>query len=171
MKEINTKTKKKFSILFLVPIFFIFFYTVGQFIPVYFIDSNLRMRFYIFIFILLVVSVIWTIFKIVYNPKEGNIVKASVASLLIGFISFFIFGFWTIILFLGVWAEAATYYVKKSNPQVKIISRYVNEGAFGGGTEPGDYHMVVHRPFLFLFKIETSVDTISIDKNEWIKSN
>ena len=53
--------------------------------------------------------------------------------------------------------------------KVKIISRYINEGAFGGGTEKGDFHVVLSRPFLGAFKIETSVDTAKIDKRLWVK--
>lgn len=67
------------------------------------------------------------------------------------------------------WSVGSVYYVKKNNPKVKIISRYVNQCAYGGGTEPSDYHIVLYRPFLLFFKMETSIDTTKIDKADWIK--
>jgi len=169
MKDIFHRQKKKYNISILIIIFCLFSYTLGQFIPIYFIDSSLRMYFYVFILILLLVTIIWTVFKIVYKPNEYNVFSTALISLLIGLITFIVFGFWTIFLFLGVWAQAGTYYVKKSNPQIKIISRYVNLGATGGGTESEDFHIVLHRPILFLFKMETAIDTMTINKNEWIR--
>jgi len=68
-----------------------------------------------------------------------------------------------------VWTEAGTYYVSKKNPDVQIISRYINEGAFGGGTEPRDYFIVLHRPITPWFKMDTAIDTNKIDKTEWVK--
>ncbi len=59
--------------------------------------------------------------------------------------------------------------LSKDNPEIKIISRYLNEGAFGGGTEPNDYEIVLQRPIFNLFNIQTRVDTNSIDKRKWIK--
>ena len=59
--------------------------------------------------------------------------------------------------------------IQKDNAKVKIISRYINQGAFGGGTEKVDYHIVLTRPLLFFLKLETYIDTIDIKKEEWKK--
>ncbi len=158
-----------FIIYFLLAFCF-FSFTMGQFIPVYFVDTDLRMWYYVSILFLLVISTVISLFKNAYNKSDKNIISAILGSLIIGFFTFILFGFWTIGFLFNVWDEGATYYISKSNPKVKIISRYINEGAYGGGTEPGDYHMVVHRPFLLIFKIETPVDTTSINKSKWIKA-
>jgi hypothetical protein len=169
--EVSNKSKKSsMVIIYYLLAFCLFAFTIGQFIPVYFVDSDLRMWYYLSLFILLIISTVVSLFKNAYHKSEKNIVLAILGSLTIGFFIFILFGLWTIGLLFNVWDEGATYYISKSNPKVKIISRYINEGAFGGGTEPEDYHMVVHRPFLFIFKIETSVDTTSIDKSKWIKA-
>jgi len=162
-------SKRTYNISFLIMLFCIFCFTVGQFIPLYFTDTGFRMLFYIVICILLVIAVSRTIFKRIHKSRKENISSAWFYSILIGFGTFSIFGLWTLSLFFSVWTEASIYFVKKDNPNIKIISRYLNEGAFGGGTEPDDYEIVLHRPFLGFFKMETSVDTTKINRVEWAK--
>ncbi|WP_158990890.1 hypothetical protein [Mucilaginibacter sp. L196] len=67
------------------------------------------------------------------------------------------------------YSDATTIYISSSNPNLKIVSRFLDEGAFGGGTEPGDYETVVLRPITPFLKIETSIDTTKMDKGEWIR--
>ena len=165
----QTTSKKTYNISFLLMLFCIFCFTVGQFIPIYFVDTGFRTQFYFAIYILLIISVSRTIFKRIYKSRKENISSAWFYSILIGFATFVIFGLWTLGLFFSVWTEASTLYVRKDNPQIKIIRRYVNEGAFGGGTEPDDYHVVLHRPILFIFKMETVIDTVKIDKTNWLQ--
>ncbi len=150
-------------------LFCIFSFTIGQAIPIYLVDTGFRGMFYFFIYILLVVTASWTTFKLIYKPQKSNISLARLVSILVGSATFLVFGLWTIGLQFSVWSEAFTYYVRKDNPKVKIISRYINEGAFGGGTEKEDYHIVLTRPFLLFFKMETSIDTLEIRKEEWKK--
>ncbi|MCQ6960137.1 hypothetical protein [Mucilaginibacter aquariorum] len=84
-------------------------------------------------------------------------------------LSILIFGFITLTKILAVWVDRGTLYYQKNNPEVKIVSRYIDLGAGGGGTEPGDYKIVLKRPITPFFKLETSVDTNAIDKSDWIK--
>jgi hypothetical protein len=169
MDQVKVIKKRKSGILFILISYCLFSFTIGQFIPVYFINSNARVYYYLSLFTLLIITVIIKVFTIVHKPHDYGVIVSAFISLLMGFIIFTVFGIWTIGLLLGVWTEGSTYYIKKSNSKVKIISSYIDEGAFGGGTEPSDYHVVLHRPFLFFFKIETAVDTTCIDKKEWIK--
>lgn len=67
------------------------------------------------------------------------------------------------------WTDTEPIYIKKDNQNIIIVSRYLDEGAFGGGTKPGDYQNVVKRQLTTFLKLETAIDTNSIDKNEWIK--
>lgn len=150
-------------------LFCIFCFTIGQHIPIYFIDIGLRTNFYFVIYIFFIVSVSRTTFKLIYKPQKDNISSARLVSILVGGFVFIIFGLWIIGLEFSVWTEAFTYYVRKDNPKIKIISRYINEGAYGGGTEKGDYHIVLTRPILFFFKMETPIDTLDIKKEEWKK--
>ena len=169
MELLKDKPLKKYNVSFWLMLFCIFCFTVGQFIPIYFADTGFRALFYFGIYILLIITVTRTIFKRIYKPRKANISSAKLYSILTGFAIFVIFGLWTLGLFFTVWTDASTLFVKKDNPKIKIISRYINNGAFGGGTEADDYQLVVHRPILFLFKMETSIDTTKIDKQIWTR--
>jgi hypothetical protein len=59
--------------------------------------------------------------------------------------------------------------VQKDNPAIKIVTGYMNGGAYDSGPAPGDIKMVVHRPVLYFLKMETAVDTTAINKTKWIK--
>jgi hypothetical protein len=78
---------------------------------------------------------------------------------------FCVFGF-----LMNVWTEAGILYTQKSNPEVRIVRRYLDGGAYGGGTSPDDYKIVLHLPLTSLFKLETSIDTLTIDKSKWVKN-
>ena len=167
MNDTDDKPKKKYSSTFLLMLFCIFSFTVGQYLPIYFTDSHFRELYYFIILILIVVSVGMTIFKRIYKKNKDNISSAIFYSIIIGFATLVVFGLWTLGLMFSVWTEAATFYVQKDNPKIKIISRYINEGAFGGGTEKEDYHIVLSRPISSFFRVETSIDTAKIDKQKW----
>jgi hypothetical protein len=163
----ETTPKRKYNVSLLIMLFCIFCFTVGQFIPIYFADTGFRAMYYFIIYILLIATASRTIFKLIYKPQKNNISTARFFTILAGFATFVLFGLWTIGLLFSVWSEAFTYYVRKDNAKIKIISRYINEGAYGGGTEKEDYHIVLTRPILFFFKVETSIDTLGIKKEEW----
>ena len=146
----------------------LFVITLGQFIPIYFIDIDLRQQFYICVFCILFITTALTTFAFVYKPYKSKILVWS-TSIVVSVGTFVLLGFWLILLLIAVWTEAGTYYVNKDNPKIKIISRYLNEGAFGGGTEPDDYEVVLQKPLYNLFNIQTKIDTNSIDKRKWIK--
>ena len=129
----------------------------------------MREYFYIVLLIILVATLFYKIFIIEHVTNKRSVFNATIISLLTGLLAFIGVGLWTLLLLMGVWSESNTYYVKKSNPDVKIISRYVNLGATGGGTDPGDFHIVLHRPLLYFFKIETSIDTTLISKSDWTR--
>jgi hypothetical protein len=160
---------RKYRIAFIIMLFCIFCFTAGQFVPIYFMNNNVRGVFYLLIWLLLVVTSAMTIYAAIYMPEKKNGRLASLMSALVALGMFVVFGLFTAGLSFAVWTEASIYYVRKDSKNVKIISRYINEGAFGGGTEKGDFHMVLSRPFLGAFKIETSVDTAKIDKRLWVK--
>lgn len=165
----STKIKRKYNLSFLMMLFCISSFTIGQYIPIYFRDTGIRGLFYFIILILLVGSVSTFIFKRVYKPQLNNLSSSRLYSILGGLGTFIVFGFWSIGLLFSGWSEAFTYYVRKDNPKIKIISRYINQGAFGGGTEKDDYQVVLTRPILEVFKMETAIDTTDIKKEEWRK--
>jgi hypothetical protein len=104
-----------------------------------------------------------------YLPHKNNWIYSSLISLISTGLIFILFGFFTLAKFLAVWDDTTIIYTNKNNPEVKIVSRYVNLGAYGGGTEPEDYEIVVKRPLTRFLKIETSVDTTAINKKEWVR--
>ena len=147
--------------------FCLFILTVGQFFPIYFIDRELADIYYIIIFVLLLISVGTLIFKKLYVKNSIYYAGITACVSAIGICLIFIF-----IRFIGsiaIWQDATILYTKRNNSDIKIITRYVNEGAFGGGTEPGDYEIVLKRSILSVLKIETKIDTNEINKSEWVK--
>lgn len=67
------------------------------------------------------------------------------------------------------YVDAAVFFTQKNNPDVKIVSRYYDQGAMGGGADPEDYETVLKRPITPFFRLETRIDTNNIDKAIWIK--
>jgi hypothetical protein len=163
------KPAKKRSKIFWLMCYCIFVFTAGQFIPIYFIDSNLKTYYYIVMLVLLCGSISASIYLRYHNPRRYNIL-AFISSVVVGVGLFSILGMGMILAGIGEWTVAGTYFIKKSNPDIRIVSRYMDQGALGGGTHPEDYTTCITRPITPLFTLETSVDTNTIDKSEWIKS-
>jgi hypothetical protein len=159
----------KFNVSSLMMLFCIFSFTVGQAIPIYFVNNGLRNLFYSIIFVILVIIISRKTFKLVYKPQKNNISLARLISILVGFVAFLVFGFFTLGISITVWTESKIYYVDKDNSKIKIISRYLDSGAFGGGTESGDYHIILLKPLSNFFNLETSIDTTLIDKTKWVR--
>lgn len=159
--------KRKFTLSFLLLLACIFCFTFGQSIPVYFVDTSTRTFFYFMLCMIAVVSAGWIVFQRIYRSRKEKFVKATVISIVTAGLTLLVFGVLTLGLMFSAWSEASTYYVKKDNPNIKIVSCYANEGAYGGGTKKKGYKIVLSRPFLYFFKLETAIDTATIDKNEW----
>jgi uncharacterized membrane protein YiaA len=99
------KSKRKYNVSLLIMLFCIFCFTVGQFIPIYFADTDFRAMYYFIICILLVATSSRTIFKFIYKPQKNNISTARLFSILAGVAIFIVFGLWTIGLLFSVWSE------------------------------------------------------------------
>jgi hypothetical protein len=165
----KSNNRKTYGIEFWLMIFGLFTFTIGQFIPIYFVEQDIRIFFYPAILLITVVTFAVTVYKSMYLPHKNNWVYSSIITLITTLLLFLIFAGITFGKILTVWTDATTLYVKKDNSQVKIVTRYINEGAFGGGTEPGDYEIVLLRPITPFFKMETTVDKNKIDRSEWVK--
>jgi len=158
-----------FKILFWLTLFCIFSFTLGQFIPIYFVDHEWRLIYYPTLLIITSLAIPTLVYRRIYNPKKSNWISSTLYTLLVFASVIVVFGFITLGKCMVIWTDAETYYVNKNNPEVKIISRYSDLGAFGGGTEPTDYEMVLSRPITSQFKLQTKIDTTKINKAEWIK--
>jgi hypothetical protein len=168
LKE-NKLAKRLYNLVLALLTFSGFCFTVGQFVPVYFVNTETRAIYYLVLFVILVITMMIVTFKMLYYPQEKNIFSSLLISLVFGAGSFAVTALWILGLLFGVWKEGTTYYVKKRDPEIKIISRYKDSGAYGGGTAQEDFHLVVHRPLLYFLKIETPADTSFINKNEWVR--
>ncbi|OOQ58563.1 hypothetical protein [Mucilaginibacter pedocola] len=142
-------------------------FTAFQFIPVYFTQQTPRLIYYCILFLAFAFSSVIQLQR--YFSRSAHYLITKILS------AIFLIAVWMIALLfvltipLAVWSEAGTYYVNKNDPEVKIISRYLDLGAFGGGTEPGDYEIVWHRPVTPYFKIEMAIDTNKLDKKNWLR--
>ena len=153
------------NITFWVMIFCILNFTLFLFIPIYFVDQDIRETYRLIIYFLFAITFIFQILR----PNSNIFWKVfSFIGGLFGLVILFIF--YLFASAMAVWTEAGTLYTNKSNPEVRIISRYVDLGALGGGTSPDDYEIVLHRPLISIFKLETKIDTLTINKNEWVKN-
>jgi len=169
VKEKKPKRNLFYRISFWLMIYCLFSLTFGHLIPIYFQDNKLREDYYLYIYVIFIMTLIISCFNQYYKPEKKNGIYVAISSVIIGAGVFLIAFFFVILSSVAEWTDAGTVYVNKANPNVKIISRYINEGAFGGGTEPGDYETVVLRPITPLLKIETSIDTTKMDKSKWIR--
>jgi len=163
--------KRKFSAAFFMMLFCIFCFTAGQYVPVYFTNLGCRSLFYIVLLIALLGSMAVSLAKYIKGQGKINYWWSITISVLVAAITTLVFAVLTLGLLMGCWTDMTTIYVQKNNPDVKIVSRYWNEGAFGGGTSRDDYFIVFRRPITPLFIIETSVDTNKIDKSKWVRMN
>ena len=155
-------------------IYCFFTLTIGQFIPIYFDNRNLNSDFkesyYLIILTLILISTTIVAFKRFYKPQQNRrAFLAWFSALIIGAGTCCIFALIVLFNHLAVLTDMTTLYVKKGNRNIKIVTRYLNEGAFGGGTKPEDYEVVLKREINPFLKIETSIDTNTIDKTQWIK--
>lgn len=165
---LKRRLKPTFSnITFWVMIYCVLNFTVFPFIPIYFTDQDTREVYCLIIYFLFVITSIFQLLRAITNSSilwKGISLISALSGLLI---LFFIYVFGSV---MAVWTEAGTLYTKKSNPKVRIISRYVDMGALGGGTSPDDFEIVLHRPLTSIFKLETRIDTLIIDKSEWVRN-
>jgi len=155
------------NITFWVMIYCVLNFTVFPFIPIYFTDQDTREVYCLIIYFLFVITSIFQLLRAITNSsilwKAISLISALSGLLIL----FFIYVFGSV---MAVWTEAGTLYTQKNNPKVRIISRYVDMGALGGGTSPEDFEIVLHRPLTPIFKLETRIDTLIIDKSEWVRN-
>lgn len=95
--------------------------------------------------------------------------KAGLLSVGITAVVSIVFAFEILGLLFAVRDDSFVYYVQKDNENIKIVSSYINKGAYGGGTKRDDYTVMHSRPIGYFFKIDTPIDTLTINKNEWRK--
>ena len=106
-------------------------------------------------------------YKWMRKPERDNLLASVLASMIISGAFFFLFGLITLGESFMSWYETGAYFIRKGNPQVRIIGR-----ALGGGAYDSDRpvnHVVLSRPFLHYFVMETKVDTTTIDRSVWEK--
>ena len=165
---LKRRLKPTFSnIAFWVMTYCILNFTIFPFIPVYFVDQETQETYSLIIYFLFVITSIFQLLRAMTNSSilwKAISLICALSGLLILFF-FYVFG-----CSMAVWTEAGTLYTKKSNPEIRIISRYVDMGALGGGTSPDDFEIVLHRPLTSMFKLETHIDTLIIDKSEWVRN-
>lgn len=162
-------TNRKYDIAFWLIIVCIFILTIGQFIPIYFSNPHIRSYYYFYILLLLIVSIGVYGFQRTYSQAKKNMLYTICCSLTVGAGLFIIIGLYCLGLSLAFWTEAGICYINRNNPEVKIIRRYLDGGALGGNPLPSDYHVVLERPILLGLNLETSIDTNTINKKEWMK--
>jgi hypothetical protein len=142
----------------------ILFNTVGRFVPIYFTDPEIADYFGRIIFILTLVSVGITTFRAYYNSEEDNWRPSSSISILAIFLAFIFFGIITFWDGFAANSDINVMYVRKSDPEQKIVKQYVDLGALGDGNR-----VVLRRELTPFFKYEKIIDTNTISKKEWVR--
>ena len=139
--------------------------TIGQIIPVEFTDWNDMHLFYDVILrglpIAVLLTLIWTIKK--ERPRKTNI-AIGVATLILTAGTLF----WTFFLMFsygfGAWIDEEVIYEYKSNPEITVNKQIWDIGTFGYGGQ----RTVKLTPFLGLWNLIEEVDTVEIERNNWI---
>ncbi len=139
--------------------------TIGQMVPVEFVDWHHRHLFYDFILwglpIVVLLTLIWTLKTL--NTRKTNILIGIFTSIVAGAMGIasiylmFIFGF-------GAWINEEMMYENKDNPGVKINRQLWDNGALGYGRK----RTVKLTPFFIFWNLVEQVDTEDIDKENWI---
>lgn len=137
--------------------------TIGQYLPFEFADFKIQNHFYDTIIFGLPFAVLLTLCGTLKksNTKKKNWIFA-ISTILISILCFvsqlfliFSFGF-------GVWTTESTIYKHKIEDR-KIKYQLYDIGAFGYGGK----RIVEIKPFLKYWILPTTIDTASINKNEW----
>jgi hypothetical protein len=137
--------------------------TIGQYLPFEFTDYKIQSSFYDTIIFGLPFAVLLTLFGTLKksNTKKKNWIYglSTITLSIICFVSqlFLIFSFG-----FGVWTtESIIYRHKTDNREIKY--QLYDIGAFGYGGK----RIVEIKPILKYWVLPTTIDTASIDKNEW----
>jgi FtsH-binding integral membrane protein len=100
MKRI-IKIDKRYKLTLLTGVCCLMILTIGQIIPVHIIPDNYRGIYLLSIFGILVISVVKTIFDSLYLSGDYGKISSMMISLLVGIITFVVFGLWTLSLLLN----------------------------------------------------------------------
>jgi hypothetical protein len=147
---------------------FLFILTAGQFLPVE-IDNGL-LRFLVYAFILIGLPILlYKKFKILTGKLKNPYLKITIRLFLFGFIGFYLL----IFLLFGVgktmcsYSTVKTLYVRKGFSFSSIIVRDFGCGAYD--SDMPKYEIVNRIDIFSLIQISPSIDTSTINKNNWIK--
>ena len=143
----------------------IFIDTVGQFIPIYFTFSTVKTVFYIIILLCLLSTSFALSYKTVYRQSKNNWIYSTSISFITTLLVSVVFGTFTIV---KIWPADdvidTVIYVKTNNKNIQIVRRYFDLGATGESIS-----VIKVQPLTSFLKIETKIDTNSINKVEWSK--
>ena len=138
--------------------------TIGRSIPIYFVNPKVAEYFSQAISYLTLASIAVTIYKKLYKSEKNNWIFSGSISMIVILFVWIAIGFITFFDGFSSFTDFEVIYVKKSNPDIKIIKQYVDSGALGDG-----YTVVVRRDITSFLKYEEFLDTNTINKEEWIK--
>jgi hypothetical protein len=144
---------------------------IARFIPLYFTNNHLKFGYYVVLLICLATSAVIKFSRWSNRIQVWAKTFVVITSFLFGLLVFLLLALINLISTAFGYADAGTFYTLKNNSEIKIVSRYYDQGAFGGGTEPEDYETILRRPITPFYKLETKVDTTTIDKTKWIKQS
>jgi hypothetical protein len=164
MQRIIVKIILYCSIVFLI----ILLWTVtwGQKVDIDFRDSNIHSQFYSILFMGTPIAILLTLFGSVKKPysRKRKILTIIATGLLSIFSFIYIMGSMFTIGF-GAWSTENIAYERKGNPSIQIREQQYDIGALGYGRR----RVVEVKPFLLLFWKTNPVDTVAIDKSQWIR--
>ena len=138
--------------------------TVGRSVPIYFVNPKVADFFGSVVLYLTLISVAITIYRKCYKREKHNWVFAGAISVIVTFLIYIIIGFITFFDGFSSFTDVEVLYVKRDNPDIRIIRQYVDSGALGDG-----YTVVIRTNITSFLKYEEFIDTNTIDKKEWTK--
>jgi hypothetical protein len=159
-----SNSKRLYRAMFWIMIYCVLTDSIGLFIPIYFTNPNSAIYFYPLVLILILITVcVWS-YKTMYLPYKDNWIFSSLISATTTVLALIAFGTVTLVKIWPIESYDSVIYIKKNAQKTKIIRHYTDLGAMGAATK-----IIQRRELTPFFKIETKIDTNSIDKNEWIR--
>jgi hypothetical protein len=146
--------------------YYLFDWTVAQFIPIRFVDIKITQGINLCSIYILPVSILLTLLGLFEKVRERRyilfrvIVTTSSAIVLF----FILTRLGTAILLGSVRVSGTVLFENRDNRSIRIVEKYDNAGLLGEGPK----EIFKERPLTSLFIIEAKIDTNELIKNEWI---
>jgi hypothetical protein len=143
----------------------VFILTIGQYLPLQFSNENIAQNFYRLIWLTFPLAVLLTLLRPGRNSKgTGKALTIVIAIVSLVFLTLFVFG-----KTLCGYITDEVLFVNKFDTNLKIVERHYDCGATDNDLPKYEFYKTKALTRQILYSKQ--IDTLHLDKNEWIKAN